>query len=353
MPQPIRLALPSKGRMEEETLRFLDECGLRVSKTNPRQYTATIPALPDVHVLFQRARDIPLSVAAGDVDLGITGYDALYETVDAASESVVVIHDALGYGECALVLAVPEDWDDVQSMPDLARRAAQSPLRVATKYERSVRRFLSAAGVEDVRVVIADGALESAPIVGYADFIADISSTGTTLRENRLRPLDDGTIVRSQAVLIGNRAALLARPELLADTRQMLEFVEAHRRARGQYMIFANMRGTSAEEVAARVFSQPDLGGLQGPTVSPMITRQGAGAWWAINIVCHAGTLYRAIQQIRAIGGSGVVVTPVTYIFEEAPERYQRLLATLGLAGAPNGADAQHAASDFFSSSRE
>ncbi|HML22731.1 MAG TPA: hypothetical protein PKD09_13855, partial [Aggregatilinea sp.] len=77
MGQQIRIALPSKGRMEEETLDFLAECGLRVNKTNPRQYTATLPALPDVLVLFQRARDIPASVAAGDVDLGITGYDAL------------------------------------------------------------------------------------------------------------------------------------------------------------------------------------------------------------------------------------------------------------------------------------
>jgi len=94
-------------------------------------------------------------------------------------------------------------------------------------------------------------------------------------------------------------------------------------------MIFANMRGNSMEDVAARVFSQPDLGGLQGPTISPMITRQEAGQWWAINIVTHARKLYEAIRQIRAIGGSGVVVTPVTYIFEEAPERYLRLLSTL------------------------
>ena len=185
MPEQIRLALPSKGRMEEETLDFLAGCGLRVTKTNPRQYVASLPTLPDVLVLFQRARDIPVSVAAGDVDLGITGYDALAETVGPAPDGVIVIHDALGYGECALVLAVPEDWEDVQSVSDLARRAAERPLRVATKYETSVTRFLADSGVENVRVVVADGALESAPTVGYADFIADITSTGTTLRENR------------------------------------------------------------------------------------------------------------------------------------------------------------------------
>lgn len=329
MSDQVRIALPSKGRMEEETLNFLAECGLRVNKTNPRQYTATLPALPDVLVLFQRARDIPLSVATGDVDLGITGYDTLVEAAPEESADVVVIHEALGYGECALVIAVPEDWDGVTTMAGLARRTAQTPLRVATRYPHSVSRFLRRCGVDNVRVVSADGALESAPIVGYADFIADISSSGTTLRENRLRPLDDGTIIQSQAVLIGSRAALASRPGVLTATRQMLEFIEAHLRARGQYMIFANMRGASMEEIAARVFAQTDLGGLQGPTIAPMITREGRGQWYAINIVAHAGRLYESIRQIRAIGGSGVVVTPVTYIFEEAPERYQRLVATL------------------------
>ena len=168
------------------------------------------------------ARDIPVSVAAGDVDLGITGYDALAETVGPAPDGVIVIHDALGYGECALVLAVPEDWEDVQSVSDLARRAAERPLRVATKYETSVTRFLADSGVENVRVVVADGALESAPTVGYADFIADITSTGTTCAESPAAARG-GTLLTSQAILIGNRAALASRPDVLAATRKMLE----------------------------------------------------------------------------------------------------------------------------------
>ena len=329
MEHQVRIALPSKGRMEIETLEFLAGCGLRVDKRNPRQYTATMPALPGVLVLFQRARDIPVSVAAGDVDLGITGYDALAETIGGEADTIVTIHDALRYGDCALVVAVPDDWDEVITARDLAAHARLRPLRVATKYPNLVARFLQQAGADSVRVVLADGALESAPTVGYADFIADITSTGTTLRENRLRPLEDGVILTSQAILIGNRAALSDRDEVLHVARKMLEFIEAHLRARGQYMIFANMRGESAEAVATRVFSQPDLGGLQGPTVAQMITRQGAGNWWAINLVTSADRLYDAIQQIRAIDGSGVVVTPVTYIFEELPERYQRLLAAL------------------------
>lgn len=325
----IRIALPSKGHLGDDTLDFLEGCGLRVNKRNPRQYIATIPALPEVLVLFQRPRDIPVSVASGDVDLGITGLDALTEMLPENTDSVVIVHEALGYGECSLVLAVPDNWDEVRTVGDLRARAERNGgLRVATKFENSVARFLARNDVDKVRVVRADGALESAPLVGYADFIADITSSGTTLRENRLRALEDGVIVRSQAVLVGNRAAL-ARPDVLDSTRQMLELIEAHLRAQEQYMIFANMRGESPEAIAERIFSQPDLGGLQGPTISPMVTREERGNWWAINIVTSADRLYTTIRQLRAIGGSGVVVTPISYIFEEAPERYQRLLSTL------------------------
>ncbi len=335
MQEQVRIALPSKGRMEGETLDFLANCGVRVNKTNPRQYSATIPVMPEVLVLFQRPRDIPMSVAAGDVDLGITGYDTLAE-VESGPEGgarLITIHDALGYGACSLVLAVPNEWTDVQSMGDLATRASQNPLRVATKYEFSVQRFLEKNGLADIQIVKADGALEAAPSIGYADFIADITSTGTTLRENGLHSIQGGTVIQSQAVFIGNRQALVERPRVLAVTEQMLEFIEAYLRARGQYMVFANIRGDSMEDVAERLLTQPNLGGLQWPTIAPLITGPNAGNWWSINLVTAHHHLYTAIQQIRAIGGSGVVVTPVSYIFEERPDRCQQLLETIQNGG--------------------
>lgn len=329
----VRIALPSKGRMEGETNDFLANCGMRVKKTNPRQYSATIPVFPNVHVLFQRPRDIPVSVAAGDVDLGITGYDTLAE-VQANPEhpdTVVMIHEALGYGECSLVLAVPENWDDVRWTADLNTRFPDATkLRVATKYVHTVGRFLQQRKLADVRIVYADGALESAPNVGYADFIADISSTGTTLRENNLRQLQDGTVIESQAVFVGNRHSLANKSAVLAVTEQMLELIEAYLRASGQHMIFANMRGATMEDVAERMSHQPDLSGLQYPTIAPLITGEAdQGRWWSINLVVPHSRLFAAIQQIRAVGGSGVVVTPVTYIFEERPVRIQKLLETL------------------------
>lgn len=329
--QQVRIALPSKGHLESETLDFLTSCGLRVSKTNPRQYSALIPALPGVRVLFQRARDIPKSVAAGDVDLGVAGYDTIAEALSPSLDGVVIVHDGLGFGECELVTAVPDEWSDVNSLADLRNKAGRNGrLRAATKYANLARQFLDAQGLDMIQIVSADGALESAPAVGYAEFIIDLSSTGTTLRDNHLKPLADGTLLRSAATLIGNRAALQTRPEVLSTTLKLLEFVEAHLQAAGQYLVFANMRGGSEEEVAARIFEQTGLGGLQGPTISRVITREAGAGWWAINIVVGGANLYNAIQQIRAIGGSGVVVTPVTYIFEESPARFERLLAELG-----------------------
>lgn len=323
----IRMALPSKGRMEGETIEFLADCGLKVNKTNPRQYSARIPALPDVLVLFQRVRDIPKSIAAGDIDLGIGGYDTVYETLGDDQSSIIMIHEAMEYGGCELVVAVPGEWTDVTDMASLGDYARRiGGLRVATKHTNSAELFLKKHGIsESIRVVSADGALEAAPTVGYADFIIDISSTGTTLRENNLKALADGTIVTSEACFFGNRAALQQRPEVLSTAVHLLEFIEAHLRASGQYLLFANMRGETAEEIAARIYEKTELGGLQGPTISPIVGAQGHKGWWAINIVASAERLYETVKQLREIGGSGVVVTPATYIFEEQPERQLRL----------------------------
>jgi len=324
----IRLALPSKGRLEPESLAFLAACGLGIYKPNPRQYQATIPVVPDLSVLFQRPGDIVIGVRQGSLDFGITGLDAVEEKrVDG---EIVILHEALGFGHCSLALAVPESWDEVQRVGDLVARQARQPeaLRVATKYPNLTRSFLAQQGLGDVRLIDSEGTLEVAPTIGYADLIADLVSTGTTLRDNRLRPLPDGVILKSEAVLIANRMSLQDRPEVLPVARILLEYIEAHLRAQGSYLVFVNMRGESPESIAQRMSEQPHLGGLQGPTISRVITRDRL-PWYDVNIVVHKDQLMSTIAELRAIGGSGVVVTPVTYIFEEEPPRYTRLLQVL------------------------
>ncbi|MCS7260257.1 MAG: ATP phosphoribosyltransferase [Anaerolineae bacterium] len=330
----IRLGLPTKGRMEEETLTFLERCGLRVVKPNPRQYVASIPAIPELEVWLQRSVDIVRKVYYGDVDLGITGYDSVAEH-GGNGRDILILHDQLGFGTCRLVLAVPDEWDEINSVEDLAqlahRRAEEGrPLRIGTKYERLVSAFLTQHAIVPYQLIWAEGALEAGPHMGYVDLIADLTASGVTLRENHLKEVQGGTLLHSQACLIGNRRALKQRPEVLAVAKQLLEFFEAHLRATGYHAIIANIKGESPEAVAQKVFSQPDLGGLKGPTIAPVYLRDVHDrSWYAISIIVRQERLVQAVQQLRAIGGSGVVVTPATYIFEDEPATYRRLVAAL------------------------
>ena len=324
----IRFALPSKGRLEPEALAFLDACGLGIYKPNPRQYQATIPVVPDLTVLFQRPGDIVVGVRQGSLDFGITGLDAVEEK--RLNGEIVILHEALGFGHCSLAIAVPETWNDVQHVDDLVTRQASQPdpLRVATRFPNLTRSFLAQHGLSDIRLIDSEGTLEVAPTIGYADLIADLVSTGTTLRDSRLRPLPDGVILKSQAVLIGNRSALQERPAVRQVARLLLEYIEAHLRAQDSFLVFVNMRGESPEAIAQHMAGQPHLGGLQGPTISRVIAWNNQ-AWFDVNIVVRKDHLMETINELRAIGGSGVVVTPVTYIFEEEPPRYSKLLQVL------------------------
>jgi ATP phosphoribosyltransferase len=330
----IRLALPSKGRLEVEALDFLAACGLRVHKPNPRQYEATIPALPGVAVLFQRPGDIATGVRQGSLDFGITGLDMVAEK-QATGDGIVIIHEDLAFGRCRLALAAPEQWTVVHTMGDLREQQRElshgrDGLRVATKFPALTGRFLAEHQIEPVTLIDAEGTLEAAPAIGYADLIADLVSTGATLRDNRLRPLADGVILCSQAVLIGNRSALQQRPELLAVARELLEYFEAHLRAQDHYLVTANVRGETAEGIAAQIFAQPHLGGLQGPTIAPVFHRQDNGRrWFSVTVVVRKERLTPAMSELRAIGGSGVIVSPLTYIFEEEPARYRQLLVAV------------------------
>ncbi len=331
----IRLGLPSKGVLRDGAVDFLDSCGLNIFRTNPRQYAATIPNLPGVTVLFQRPGDIVVGVREGSVDFGITGYDVLAEKA-FGSRAILTLHDALGFGPCTLNLAVPEN-EPVETMADLAALAQTLAdngrvLRVATKFPNVTRAMLDRHAIAPYKLISAEGTLEIAPAIGFADIIADLVSSGVTLRDNHLRPLRDGEILHSQAVLIANRQALKTRPEVLDVARKLLEYTEAYLRARGSFQVTANVRGGSPQEIAARMFEQRTIAGLQGPTISQVVAHealQNGGGWYAINIIVRKDELFQAIAELRSIGGSGVIVTPCAYIFEEVPERYGKMVAAL------------------------
>ncbi len=338
----IRFAIPSNGRLEKDTLEFMKACGLTVKRPNSRSYTATIPMLPDVSAIWQRQNDIVRGVRVGSLDFAVVGQDALEERCagEPTCENIVIVHNALNISHCELHLAVPQAWDNVFTMADLARKAIEieentgRPLRIATKFPRLTERFLNQHNINH-ELFKADGTLEIAPALGYADMIADLVSTGNTLRANALRQLDDGRMIHSQGVLIASKQALQTRPEVRQVAYELLEYIEAYLRAQDCYTVVSNMRGESPQAIANRMLDKTHIRGLQGPTISQIVPHNGTiesnKNWYAVQIIVKKKNLSAAIRELRQIGGSGVIVTPVRYIFEEVPERYQALLAEIGL----------------------
>ncbi|KAK8629817.1 hypothetical protein V6N13_078643 [Hibiscus sabdariffa] len=307
----IRLGLPSKGRMAADTLDLLKDCQLSVKQVNPRQYVAQIPQLSNVEVWFQRPKDIVRKLLSGDLDLGIVGLDTISE-YGQGNEDLIIVHDALEYGDCRLSLAIPkygifENVNSLRKLAEMPQWTIEKPLRVATGFTYLGPKFMKENGLKHVTFSTADGALEAAPAMGIADAILDLVSSGTTLKENNLKEIDGGVVLESQAVLVASRKALIQRKGALDTTHEILERFEAHLRALGQFTVTANMRGSSAEEVAERVLSQPSLAGLQGPTVCPVFCKRDgkvAADHYAIVICVPKKALYKSVQQLRAIGGS-------------------------------------------------
>lgn len=330
----LHLAFPSNSELHDHSLRFMEACGLPVDRPSSRRYTGSVSGLPQVQVLFQRSADIPTKVEEGSADLGIVGLERFYEDRRDGGSAILLMDD-LGYGQCELVVAVPDAWIDVTSVADLADLAVAwreegRELRVVTKYLRLVQRFFYQHGVNYFSLVDAAGAMEVAPTMGYADVIVDITATGVTLRENHLKMLSDGTLMRAQACLIANRLALKEDSTKLEATRVVLERFEARRRASKYVSITSNLQGESEAVVAERVTGLPELAGLQGPTVSRVFSKDNTEqGWYAVTVVIPRERLMLAVEHLRSVGGSGITVASPSFFFEGECLAYQRLLQEL------------------------
>lgn len=339
----MRLVIPSDGELGEPTMRFLASCGVKVSRPNSRRYTGSIPSLPGIDVLFQRTADITTKVEEGSAEMGITGLDRMME-YRHDDDAVIPVMEDLGFGGCDYVLAVPDSWLDVTSIDDLADLALEfhergRQLRIATKYPRLLRRYLFERGINYFTLVPASGTLEAAPIAGYADLIADLSATGTTLRENRLKTLDGGTILSSQACLIANPAALVGCPNDLELARSLTEMLEAHLRADPYYRITANVQGRSAEDVSAMILARPEIAGIQGPTVARVFSVEEED-WYAVSLLIRKNRLLDVVSHLRECGGVDIAAAQLSYLFKGESQAFAGFMDRID---ALNGQGANHA----------
>ena len=228
----LKLGVPSKGRLMEKTFEWFGARGVSLQRTgSDREYAGKVEGIEDVSLVLLSAGEIPRELSAGRIHLGVTGTDLVQEKL-ALWDQLVEPLEELNFGHADLIIAVPQAWVDVDTLDDLdaaaaAFRAAHGArLRIATKYHRLVREFLRAGGVADYALVDSQGATEGTVKNLTAEAVADITSTGDTLRANHLKILADGLVLKSQATLWRSRVAECS-PEEAAALRQLLVKVGA------------------------------------------------------------------------------------------------------------------------------
>ena len=217
----ITIGLPSKGRLKEKAVAFFNNKGLKVLQSNKeRNYFAKIENKTNLKIIYLHAKEIIQRLGDGTLDIGISGLDLLNES-EKNLQDKISIKKNLDFGNANLVVAVPEDWIDVQTVADLEevafdiRSKRNTRLRVATKYPNLTNNFLISKGVTQYKLIPSLGATETYPFIGSSEIITDITSTGKTLEDNNLRVLKDGLILQSTACLfISKKKAANLQPFL-------------------------------------------------------------------------------------------------------------------------------------------
>lgn len=218
----IKLGVPSKGRLMEKTFNWFGKRGIGQRRTgSEREYAAAVDGVDGVELVLLSAGEIPRELAAGRIHLGVTGSDLVREKL-AAWDSQVAEEQRMGFGHADLIIAVPKCWVDVDFLEDLDAAAAAFRcthgfrMRIATKYHRLVREFLRDQGVADYQLVDSQGATEGTVKNETAELVADITSSGETLRANHLKILTDGLVHKSQATLFRSKKAQMSDADRLA-----------------------------------------------------------------------------------------------------------------------------------------
>lgn len=279
----VRLAIPNKGRIAAPIMDLVEKSGLHLPEIGERRLiTKTLD--PHVEILFARPVDIPEYVATGAADLGITGHDLVIERESDVEELL-----DLPFGKAKLVLAVHED-SAITSVKQL------EGMKVATEFPVITRAYFKKHNV-NVNVVLVGGACEATPHLGIADAIIDLSSSGTTLKINRLRVIDE--VMETSTLLIANKESLTTKKEKIDEIHLALESVI---RARGQCYLMMNVKRSSLEAVK-RV-----LPGLSGPTVMDVASSENLVA---VHAVVNEERVYSLINSLKRAGAKDILVMAI------------------------------------------
>ena len=322
------VAVPSKGRLQENANAFFARAGLEVVQgRGARDYRGVLKGVDNVEIAFLSASDITAHLAQGSVHMGVTGEDLVRETIPDAQAKVELL-TPLGFGHANVVVAVPQAWIDVRSMADLDdvatafRLKRDRRMRVATKYVNLTRAFFAEHGIVDYHIVESAGATEGAPAAGTAELIVDITTTGTTLAANGLKVVEDGVILRSQANLVAARAAAWGLGER-ETARLVLDRIAAYARAAAFRELRTRFPGCNDALLAAAREKFGVETPFGGPTSSGMLT-----------LHCPPGEVHALATFLREHGASTVVVGELDYVFARDNPLYAKLEAALApLAG--------------------
>lgn len=280
----VRLAIPNKGRIAAPIIDLVEKSGLHLVEAGEQRRLITKTLDPHVEILFARPVDIPEYVATGAADLGITGHDMVIERGSDVEELL-----DLQSGRAKLVLAVHED-------SSITKVKQVAGLKVATEFPAITRAYFKKQKV-DVDVVLVGGACEATPHLGIADAIIDLSSSGTTLKSNRLRVIDEVMVTSTR--LIANRESIRAKKEKIDEIHLALESVI---RARGQCYLMMNVKRTSLDAVRRL------LPGLSGPTVMDVASSEGLVA---VHAVVNEERVYMLINQLKRAGAKDILVMAI------------------------------------------
>ena len=323
MTAPLIIAVPAKGRLQENAEAFFARAGLRLVKPRgARDYRGAIEGLDGVEIAYLSASEITAQLAQGAAHLGVTGEDLVREMIPDADARVILL-DGLGFGHANVVVAVPQAWIDVRSLADLDdvatafRLRHNRKMRVATKYVNLTRDFFGRHGIADYRIVESLGATEGAPAAGTAELIVDITTTGNTLAANALKIVDDGVMLRSQANLVASRGADW-NGGALDLARRILDRIAAQDRARAFREMRTRFKGCDVALLAQARERFGIVTPFGGPTSSGMLT-----------LHCPPDQVFALADFLREQGAQAISVSGIDYVFTQDNPLFEKLTAGL------------------------